>query len=221
METLVSIIRCGSYADDEVAESLRQAIDLIGGIAAFVKRGDRVLLKPNLLYGKPPEKAVTTHPSIIRGMIQIVRDGGGRPIIGDSPSIGSVMRAADKAGIMKVANEVGCPVVEFNQPVPLPGNRSKWFKHVEVDRTILESDVMINLPKWKTHAQMLLTLGVKNLFGCIPGPRKAMWHLKAGENRGLFAWPWRATDRGVASLFLWASSWQAGTPSAWIRSCVT
>jgi len=52
---------------------------------------------------------------------------------------------------------------------------------------VLEADVMINLPKWKTHAQMLLTLGVKNLFGCIPGPRKALWHLKAGEDRRLFA----------------------------------
>jgi len=51
----------------------------------------------------------------------------------------------------------------------------------------LEADVIINLPKSKTHAQMLLTLGVKNLFGCIPGPRKPLWHLKAGDNRKLFA----------------------------------
>jgi ferredoxin len=51
----------------------------------------------------------------------------------------------------------------------------------------LEADVVINLPKWKTHGMMLLTLGVKNLFGCIPGPQKALWHLKTGEDRKLFA----------------------------------
>jgi len=51
----------------------------------------------------------------------------------------------------------------------------------------LEADIIINLPKWKTHAQMLLTLGVKNLFGCVPGPRKALWHLKAGDDRKIFA----------------------------------
>jgi ferredoxin len=51
----------------------------------------------------------------------------------------------------------------------------------------LESDVVINLPKWKTHGMTLLTLGVKNLYGCIPGTRKALWHLKAGEDRENFA----------------------------------
>ena len=51
----------------------------------------------------------------------------------------------------------------------------------------MEADVVINLPKWKTHGLTVLTLGVKNLFGCIPGPKKALWHLKAGEDRKVFA----------------------------------
>src|SRR4030042_439692 len=123
MEVSVSIVKCQTYDEKEVQNALRRSIDLVGGIGNFVKKGNRVLLKPNLLYGKSPEKAVTTHPSILRGMIQIV----------------------------------------------------------------LEADVVINLPKFKTHSMMLLTLGVKNLFGCIPGPRKALWHLKAGEDRKTFA----------------------------------
>jgi uncharacterized protein (DUF362 family)/Pyruvate/2-oxoacid:ferredoxin oxidoreductase delta subunit len=187
METSVSIVRCQSYDGEEVLKGLRRSIDLIGGIENFVKKGNRVLLKPNLLYGKAPEKAVTTHPSIIKGIIRIVREAGGTPFIGDSPSVGSLMRAAEKAGIRRVADEMDCPLVEFDKPVLPPRGGEKFFKQLEIDRTVLEADVVINLPKWKTHGLTLLTLGVKNLFGCVPGPRKALWHLQAGEDRRLFA----------------------------------
>jgi len=186
MKSTVSIIKCPSYDEEKVLQALRKSIDLIGGIENFVRRGNRVLLKPNLLYGKAPEKAVTTHPSIIKGMIQIVREAGGIPFIGDSPSIGSSKRAAEKAGIKKVADEMECPLVEFDRPIH-PPKEGKFFKQLEIDRTVFESDVIINLPKWKTHGMMLLTLGVKNLFGCVPGPKKALWHLKAGEDRKAFA----------------------------------
>lgn len=187
MKTTVSIVRCQSYEEEEVLKGLWRSIDLIGGIDHFVKKGDHVLLKPNLLAGKAPERAVTTHPSIIRGVIQIVREAGGFPFIGDSPGIGSASRVAEKAGIKSVTEAMDCPIIEFDKPIPSPKGKGGIFKQLEIDRTVLEADVVINLPKWKTHAQMLITLGVKNLFGCIPGPRKALWHLKAGEDRKVFA----------------------------------
>jgi uncharacterized protein (DUF362 family)/Pyruvate/2-oxoacid:ferredoxin oxidoreductase delta subunit len=187
MKSSVSIVKCQDYDEEEVLAALRQSIDLIGGIQTFVRKGNHVLLKPNLLYGKSPEKAVTTHPSILRGMIQIVREAGGIPFIGDSPSVGSLMKTAEKAGVKAVADEMKCPLVEFNQPVLPPKRKGKIFKQLEIDQTVLEVDVIINLPKFKTHSLTLLTLAVKNLFGCIPGPRKALWHLKAGEDRKTFA----------------------------------
>jgi uncharacterized protein (DUF362 family)/Pyruvate/2-oxoacid:ferredoxin oxidoreductase delta subunit len=187
MKSSVSIVRCQNYDEDKVLEGLRKAIGLLGGIEQFVQKGNRVLLKPNLLYGKPPEKAVTTHPSIVKGIITIVREGGGIPFIGDSPSVGGLVRTAEKAGIKRVADEMNCPLVEFDRPVLSTKGLGKHFKQLEIDQTIFEVDVIINLPKWKTHVNTLLTLGVKNLFGCVPGPRKALWHLRAGEDRTLFA----------------------------------
>ena len=187
MKSSVSIVKCQNYDEARVLSALRQAIDLIGGIQTFVKKDSRVLIKPNLLFGKSPEEAVTTHPSIVRGMIQIVREAGGVPSIGDSPSVGSLTWTADKAGIKAVADEMKCPLVEFDKPVLLSKGTGRIFKQLEVEQAVLEADVIINLPKWKTHAQMLLTLGVKNLFGCIPGPRKPLWHLKAGDDRKIFA----------------------------------
>jgi len=187
MKSSVSIVRCENYDEQKVLIALRESINLIGGIQTFVKKGSRVLLKPNLLYGKSPEKAVTTHPSILKGTIQLVREAGGIPFIGDSPAVGSLTRAAEKSGIKAVADEMKCPLVEFNRPVVPRDGGGKIFKKLEIDQTVLEADVVINLPKWKTHAQMFLTLGVKNLFGCIPGPRKAQCHLMAGEDAKAFA----------------------------------
>jgi uncharacterized protein (DUF362 family) len=211
MKSSVSVVKCQDYDDDRVLSALRESIDLIGGIQNYIKNGSRarlgalasrrsplveaegsrgkprVLLKPNLLIGKSPEKAVTTHPSIVRGMIQIVREAGGVPSIGDSPSVGSLTWTAEKAGIKAVADEMKCPLMEFDKPMLLPEGCGKTFRRLEIDRSVLEADVIINLPKWKTHAQMFLTLGVKNLFGCVPGPRKALWHLKAGDDRKIFA----------------------------------
>jgi uncharacterized protein (DUF362 family)/NAD-dependent dihydropyrimidine dehydrogenase PreA subunit len=180
-------VKCQNYEEAKVLSALRQSIDLIGGIQNFVKEGSHVLLKPNLLFGKSPEKGVTTHPSILRGMIQIVREAGGVPSIGDSPSVGSLTWTAEKAGIKAVADEMKCPLVEFNRPVLPPKGGGKTFKQLEIDQAVLEADVIINLPKFKTHSLTLLTLGVKNLFGCIPGPKKPLWHLKAGKDQETFA----------------------------------
>ncbi|OGP89053.1 MAG: hypothetical protein A2157_02410 [Deltaproteobacteria bacterium RBG_16_47_11] len=187
MKSSVSIVKCQNYEEAKVLSALRQSIGLIGGIQNYVKKGSRVLLKPNLLFGKSPEKAVTTHPSILRGMIQIVREAGGVPSIGDSPSVGSLTWTAEKAGIKAVADEMKCPLVEFNRPALPPKGGGTTFKQLEVDQAVLEADVIINLPKFKTHSLTLLTLGVKNLFGCVPGPKKPLWHLKAGKDQKTFA----------------------------------
>ncbi len=187
MESSVSIVKCQDYDERKVLSALRQSIELIGGIQTFVKQGSQILLKPNLLFGRNPEKAVTTHPSILRGIIQIVREAGGIPSIGDSPSVGSLTWTAERAGVKAVADEMKCPLVEFNKPVLPAKGGGKIFRQLEIDQAVFDADVVINLPKWKTHAQMLLTLGVKNLFGCVPGPRKPLWHLRAGENQKAFA----------------------------------
>jgi uncharacterized protein (DUF362 family)/Pyruvate/2-oxoacid:ferredoxin oxidoreductase delta subunit len=187
MKSAVSIVKCRDYQEEAVLIGLRRSLDFIGGIGKFIEKGNGVLLKPNLLFGKAPEKAVTTHPAIVKGVIQLVREAGGIPSIGDSPSIGGLMWTAEKTGIKKVAEEMNCPLLEFNRPILHDKGEGRFFKKIEIDQSVLEADVVINLPKWKTHGMTLLTLGVKNLFGCIPGPRKPLWHLKVGEDRIAFA----------------------------------
>ncbi len=183
----VSIARCPTYTYPQVLAGVRDAVKPLGGMGAFVGRGDRVLLKPNLLSAKHPDKCVTTHPSVVKAAAQLVQEEGGIPFIGDSPSVGSFRRLAGQTGMKEVANEVGCPLVEFEEVAQIRTGEDYTFRRFELARAVLEADVVISLPKVKTHTMMLFTLGVKNIFGCIPGMRKAQWHLKAGRDHRYFA----------------------------------
>lgn len=80
----VSLVRCVDYDFQSVKASVRQSLELLGGISAFVKP-ERVLLKVNLLMKRKPEKATTTHPAVARALAELVREAGGTPVIGDSP----------------------------------------------------------------------------------------------------------------------------------------
>ncbi|MDR2136889.1 MAG: DUF362 domain-containing protein [Synergistaceae bacterium] len=153
----------------------------------FVKRGGQVLLKVNLVAGYAPERRVTTDPSVVRAVAKAVLEAGGNPVIADSPGIDNFLKAAEKAGFLDVARELGIPCVELTDSVPLSVASDATFRKIEVARRVIESDAIINLPKMKTHAQMLLTLGVKNMFGCVAAQRKAEWHYSAGLRRERFA----------------------------------
>jgi uncharacterized protein (DUF362 family)/Pyruvate/2-oxoacid:ferredoxin oxidoreductase delta subunit len=151
----------------------------------FAAPGLRVLIKPNMLSAKPPEAAVTTHPEILRAVIELVQEQGATALVGDSPGIGGVQRVAARSGMLSVIEATGATLVPFTEAVAVEG--SGTFRQFELARPYLEADRLINLPKLKTHEMMTLTCCVKNLFGAVIGGEKAAWHLKAGADRELFA----------------------------------
>jgi uncharacterized protein (DUF362 family)/ferredoxin len=187
MPEKVSVARCVDYAYPEVLAGVRKVLKPLGGMKAFVQKRDRVLIKPNLLAPKHPERCVTTHPALVKAVAELVQEAGGIPAIGDSPAVGGLQRAAAQAGIAAAAEEMGSPLVEFKEVAEVKTDEACTFRRFELAKAVLEADVVINLPKVKTHSQTLLTLGVKNIFGCIPGMRKAQWHLKAGIDHAYFA----------------------------------
>jgi uncharacterized protein (DUF362 family)/Pyruvate/2-oxoacid:ferredoxin oxidoreductase delta subunit len=181
----VTLEKVATYDRTAVKEGLFRLLEPLGGMGAFVRPGERVLLKPNMLAGKTPEKAVTTHPEVLRGVIGLVREAGGIPLVGDSPGIGLFKGVLEKSGMLEVVNDCGAEAVEFASSLTVTGNGV--FKRFELARPYLEADRIINLPKLKTHEMMTITCAVKNLFGAVVGPAKAGWHLKAGADRELFA----------------------------------
>ena len=184
MET-VSIATSSGYELTGLRQAVVKLLEPIGGMSAFISSGDRVLLKPNMLAAKEPGMAVTTHPSLVRVVAELVREAGGTALVGDSPGIGGFLRVAEKCGIYEASRESGAALVEFNEGVELQGVGT--FRSIRLARAYFEADKIINLPKLKTHEMMTMTCAVKNLFGAVIGAEKAGWHLKAGSSRELFA----------------------------------
>lgn len=180
----VSLIRATSYEHEALRESLETLLEPLGGMAAFVKPGNRVLLKPNLLTGARPGKECTTRPELVYAIAQIVMEAGGKPFLGDSPAFGSAKGVAVANGYLPILEELNLPIIEFH------GQRyqtvNEGFNHLLLCKEAMEADVVINLPKVKSHTQLVLTLGVKNLFGCVPGKMKAWWHMEAGKDANRF-----------------------------------
>lgn len=180
----VSLLRAQSYDLVQLRASLETLLAPLGGMGAFVKAGDRVLLKPNLLTGARPTKECVTRPEIVCCVAQMVRDAGGNPFLGDGPAFGSAAGVARANGYMPLIHDLNLPIVDFH------GSRyetvSEEFNHLLLSKEAMDADVVINLPKVKSHVQLTLTMGVKNLFGCVPGKMKAWWHMEAGKSQERF-----------------------------------
>jgi uncharacterized protein (DUF362 family)/Pyruvate/2-oxoacid:ferredoxin oxidoreductase delta subunit len=174
----VVLVRCETYDVDAVRGAVRRGLEYLGGAGRFVKAGQRVLLKPNLLIGEVPEKCVTTHPSVFRAVAGAFLEAGASVSYGDSPSIGSTAGAARKAGLTAVAEEMGLREADFRTPVEVFHEKGVQNRKFVIARAVRECDVIISLPKLKTHGFEKYTGCVKNQFGCIPGVRKGEYHIK-------------------------------------------
>ena len=174
----VALIRCESYDYDEVKKAVVRGLGLIGGALKFVKSGQKVILKPNLLVGELPEKCVNTHHTVFRAVAEIFKETGARLSYGDSPAIGSMLSAARKCGIKAVAKELGIVEADFKTAVEVFYEKGVQNKKFFVAKAIIDTDAVISLPKLKTHAFEKFTGSVKNQFGCIPGVRKGEYHIK-------------------------------------------
>jgi uncharacterized protein (DUF362 family)/ferredoxin len=182
----VVLAGAADYQRTTVEAALQKVLEPLGGMTAFVRPGQRVLLKPNMLAGRPPERAVTTHPEVVRGVIRLVQQAGGIVSVGDSPGVGAPRQVAERCGIMAVIEETGAAFAPFTETVRVrPAGQT--FRELEIARDLLDAEVVINLPKLKTHQMMGLTCAVKNLFGAVIGLRKPHLHLQAGADKALFA----------------------------------
>jgi uncharacterized protein (DUF362 family) len=195
LSPIVSLIRAQSYDRTTLRKSLEMLLEPLGGMAAFVKPGDRVLLKPNLLTGARPGKECVTRPELVYCVAQMVQEVGGQPFLGDGPAFGSALGVAKANGYLPLTEELGLPIVEFH------GKRyetvSEEFNHLLLCKEAIDADVVINLPKVKSHVQLTMTMGVKNLFGCVPGKMKAWWHMEAGKDRDRFGTMLVETARAI------------------------
>lgn len=192
----VSLMQADTYEIEALQQSIEALLEPMGGMGHFVKPGDRVLLKPNLLTGSRPTKECTTRPEVVYCIAKLVQSVGGEPFLGDSPAFGSARGVAEANGLLPWAEKANLPIVEMHgKRYPI---ESADFDNFLLSKEAMDADVVINIPKVKSHVQLTITLGVKNLFGCVPGKMKAWWHMEAGKDRQRFGSMLVETARAIA-----------------------
>ncbi len=181
----VAVVKCKDYDIPGIRAALDEAIGLIGGMKAFVKQGSRVALKPNLVRRATPDESATTHPGIIEVLASMVTEAGGRPFIIDSPGVlfnNDMLPDYYRATGMSEAAEKSGAALDYDMTgITIDNPRALYLKKIPVLKSLAEADVIINVPKLKTHWLMGFSCAVKNMFGAVPGLLKAEYHLRMSE----------------------------------------
>ncbi len=178
---------CNEYSIDLLTEKINAGVALLGGWASFVSPGMKVLLKVNLIGPKTADTAAITDPEFVRALTRILKNLGCIVWIGDSSGgaiagIAPTAQALSVSGLMKVADEEGAVIKNFDREgvveVAMDGGHGE---KMYLAKPMFDADVVINLPKLKTHSAQIYTGAVKNLYGCIPGLKKAEYHRTAAD----------------------------------------
>lgn len=179
----IAIKRCSNYHVKTIKDLLSAGLQEID---CPISRAN-ILIKPNLLSSKTPEKAVTTHPAVIQALVELLKDHSCSISVGDSPGFESTKKVLLSSGIMEVIEQYGLNISHFNNDIIKVSSGLSPYREFLFGDDPDHYDIVINVPKLKTHAMMGMTLGVKNTFGFINALEKAKWHFRAGQDRLLFA----------------------------------
>ena len=182
MKTLVAIRGCEAYELAEVQTALSDSLQQLGGLASFISKGDRVLVKPNLLMPKTPGEAVTTHPVVIRALVRLLKQEGATVLIGDSPggpfNTPLLKLLYKRCGLLEVAREEGVALNFNTETMEVTTDAGKLVRRPTLTAMLQDVDKVISVAKFKSHQLTVLTGCVKNLFGLVPGILKMEYHLK-------------------------------------------
>ena len=181
----VALTACADYDAARVEAAIRLTVDRLGGMGAFVKPGQRILLKPNLVRAAAPDRAISTHPTVVAAVAKLVVEAGGRPAIVESPGgpySAAALRLIYRKTEMTWASEAGGAELNYDVATAQVSHPEGQMLHrLDLVQALLDADAVINLPKLKTHNLTTLTLAVKNLFGLVPGSLKISYHAKLQE----------------------------------------
>jgi len=151
---------------------VRRAIEELGGIRRFVARGDVVVVKPNIAWDRTPEQAANTNPQVVAEVVRLCQEAGAKKVVVTDVSCNEPRRCFQRSGIAAAARAEGAEVIlpeerKFKE-VDLRGDvLSAW----QVFEPFLVADKMINVPIAKHHSLTGVTLGMKNWYGILGGPR--------------------------------------------------
>ncbi len=171
----VAIAKCSTYDQADLRKAIDQLLANLGGLSAFVKPGQNVLIKPNLLTDRTPDEATTTHPEAIRAIIRMLKEQNITPVVADSPSSAVKLELVwEKTGFKSMCREENVELVNLEQAGSSEFQTGRF--RFNIAKPVLDANAIINVPKVKTHAFTTLTAAVKNMYGVVPGYQKANLH---------------------------------------------
>ena len=164
--------------------ALERLVEPFGGWAVIAHPGERIAVKVNLLRAAPPEKAVTTHPETLGGVLRALKRAGAEPFVADSPGgpngPAKVARAYKLSGIAGVCAAEGVQIVDIEDDrAALEAPDGRLYRSFPIGKAFKDADAIVQVGVLKTHQLMRLTGGVKLTYGVIPGLAKAHLHVKA------------------------------------------
>ncbi len=178
----VAVVKCANYEEVKIFPAIQNALELIGGVKKFISPGQKVLLKPNLAGPYSPERAITTHPFIIKALTKIFQSAGAKVSIADSPTgihnPSYLKLVYKKTGMEEIADETGAELVYDTEAKEISYPQGKQIKYLTIFKPILDTDVLVSVAKLKTHLYTRFTGATKNLYGTIPGVVKVAYHSK-------------------------------------------
>jgi len=174
------LFQVSSQHDRSVKDMINAALDDLGGLHHIIPSGRRVLIKPNLVIAKTNDTGATTNPEVVEGLIQeVLKTNPVEIALGESSTAGdNTMRAFRVTGMDKIAQKYGVKIIDFKKTptitkdVPL----GKEIKNVKIFKPVFEYDYFINVPILKIHGETTVTIGLKNLKGCIHDQEKHRFH---------------------------------------------
>jgi uncharacterized protein (DUF362 family) len=152
---------------------VRKTVEMLGGMEKFVKKGNTVLVKPNIGWDRVPEQAATTNPQVVAEIVRLCKKAGAKKVMVFDRTCNQAKRCYARSQIEKMAEAAGADVSHIYkqkfQKVKIPNG--KELKSWEFYRDALTADVVINVPIAKHHSLSRVTLGLKNMMGIIGGER--------------------------------------------------
>ncbi|MFC1847619.1 DUF362 domain-containing protein [Chloroflexota bacterium] len=174
----VALVKCDTYDYEQVFDAVQTGVKLLGGISNFVKEGEKILIKPNVLIGTNPEKCICTHPYVFRAVGALLKNTNVVVSYGDSSGFGKSEANMKRAKLKDVADELEIVLADFNKGKVVTHKEAVLNKRFIIANGVLDSDGLISLPKLKTHGLTRFTGAIKNQFGCVPGLNKGQFHVK-------------------------------------------
>ncbi len=169
------------------AKAVGRAIDLLGGIKQFVKKGQRVVIKPNMSFAKTPDEATNTSPRVVAAVARACMEAGAKNVLVLDHTLQKAELCLERSGIREACKPVkGTHVLALNderfyQPVSVP--RGKSIAQLKIMKEVMRCDVLINLPTAKSHSATGVSLGMKGLMGVIWD--RGSFHAKADLNQAI------------------------------------